>query len=164
MTPTNKERKIHLAHKRAAAETRRYQVLEMFKAGVSERQIAKTLGIGVSTTHRDVQRVLGDLARKFSGVADEVRALQMDRYTTLLSRWWPQALSGDEAATNMVLKIMHRISEINGVIPDRPMITIDQRSISLTQGEVTFNIEAASGKYLTGHNAEDQLSQTESIS
>ena len=88
----------------------------------------------------------------------------MERYTTLLSRWWPQALSGDEAATKMVLQIMHRISEINGVIPDRPMITIDQRSVSLTQGEVTFNIEAASGNYLNGHNAEDQLPPTESIS
>ena len=60
MTNERKNKKVHLAHKRAAAETRRYEVLEMFKAGVPERQIAKTLGIGVSTTHRDVQRVLGE--------------------------------------------------------------------------------------------------------
>ena len=149
---------------RINAETRRYQMLELTKAGATERQIAEALGVSKGLVHRDVKAVLQELAKTYSRTADNVRALQMDRYMTLLSKWWPQALTGDEAATKMVLQIMHRISEINGVIPNEPLITIDQRSISLTQGEVTFNIEAASGNYLNGHNAEDQLSQTESIS
>ena len=62
----------------------------------------------------------------------------------------------------MVLQIMHRISEINGVIPDKPLITIDQRSISLTHGEVTFSIEAASANY-NGNGTEGELSQTEAL-
>ena len=149
---------------RVTAETRRYQMLELTKAGATERQIAEALGVSKGLVHRDVKTVLQELAKTHSRTADSVRALQMDRYMTLLSKWWPQALTGDEVATNMVLKIMHRISEINGVIPNEPMITIDQRSVSLTQGEVTFNIEAASGNYLNGHNAEDQLSETKPIS
>ena len=72
------------------------------------------------------------------------------------------ALTGDEAATKMVLQIMHRISEINGVIPDKPLITIDQRSIQLTQGEVTFSIEAASASY-NGNGSEGDISQTEAL-
>jgi hypothetical protein len=149
---------------RVNAETRRYQMLELTKAGATERQIAEALGVSKTLVHKDINLVLESMAKSYSRTADNVRALQMERYTTLLSKWWPQALTGDEAATKMVLQIMHRISEINGVIPNEPLITIDQRSISLTQGEVTFNIEAASGNYLNGHNAEDQLSQTESIS
>jgi uncharacterized protein YpbB len=129
---------------RAAAETRRYQMLELHKGGATERQIAEALGVDKALVHRDIKRVLNDLAQKYSGVADQVRGLQMERYTTLLSRWWSPALNGDAEATSMVLKIMHRISEINGVIPKEPLITIDSRSINLTQGEVTFSIEAAS--------------------
>ena len=143
---------------RVAAEARRYQILELTKAGATERQIAETLHISRGLVHKDITRVLNDLAQKYSGMADQVRGLQMERYSTLLSRWWSQALNGDEAATKMVLQIMHRISEINGVIPDKPLITIDQRSISLTQGEVTFSIEAASANY-NGNGTEGELSQ-----
>lgn len=148
------------AQKRALAETRRYQMLELFKAGATEKQIADTLGVDKALVHRGIKRVLNDLAEKYSGVADEVRGLQMERYTTLLSRWWSQALAGDERATRMVLQIMHRISEINGVIPDKPLISIDQRSIHLNQGEVTFSIEAASGSTNEINSTEDQLSET----
>ena len=128
----------------ANAETRRYQMLELYKGGATERQIAEVLGVDRSLVHRDIKRVLRELADKYANVADEIRGLQMERYTTLLQRWWQPALSGEEHATKMVLQIMHRISEINGVIPDKPLISIDQRSIQLTQGEVTFSIEAAS--------------------
>ena len=148
---------------RVVAEERRYKMLELTKAGATERQIAETLGVDKALVHRDVARIMGELAQKYSGVADEVRGLQMERYSTLLGRWWPVALTGDEAATKMVLQIMHRISEINGVIPDKPLITIDQRSIQLTQGEVTFSIEAASASYNNGNGSDGDLSQTEAL-
>ena len=40
---------------------------------------------------------------------------------------------------------MERVAKINGVIPDRSLVTVDQRSVHLADGEVTFSIEAASG-------------------
>lgn len=149
--------------KKAEWELRRYEMLELYKGGASERQIGETMGLDRSYVHRSIKRVLKDLAQKYSGTADHVRGLQMERYTTLLSRWWPQALAADETATKMVLSIMHRISEINGVIPDKPLITIDQRSIQLTQGEVTFSIEAASASYNNGNGSDGDLSQTEAL-
>ena len=145
---------------RANAEVRRYQTLELYKGGATEKQIAETLGVSKALVHKDIKRVLSDLAQKYSGMADAIRALQMDRYSTLLSRWWPQALSGDVEATRMVMSIMHRISEINGVIPKEPLITIDQRSIHLTQGEVTFSIEAASSDNTNGNSPDHLISQT----
>ena len=148
--------------RRAVAETRRYKMLELYKGGATETQIAEALGVDKALVHRGIKRVLSDLAEKHAGVADQVRGLQMERYTTLLSRWWPGALAGDEASTKMVLSILHRISEINGVIPDRPLITIDQRSINLTQGEITFSIEAASGNEITDGDLQktDVISET----
>ena len=41
--------------------------------------------------------------------------------------------------------IMERVAKINGVIPDRSLITVDQRALHLDGGEVTFSIAAASG-------------------
>ncbi len=133
-------------------EERRYQMLELYKAGSTERQIAAHMSIDKAYVHRQLKKAMNDLAERHVGTADQIRGLQMERYTTLLARWWPIALTGDEAATNTVLKIMHRISEINGVIPQEPLITIDQRSINLHQGDVTFSIEAASGNDNTDDN------------
>ena len=149
--------------KRAEWELRRYQMLELYKGGATLKQIGETLGVDKSQVHRSIKRVLNDLAEKYSGMANQIRGLQMERYTTLLSRYWPQALAGDVDATNMVLKIMHRISEISGVIPKEPLITIDQRAIHLTQGEVTFSIEAASGNFRNGHGPDGNVPETQSL-
>jgi len=120
---------------RIAAETRRYQMLELAKAGATERQIADTLGVARSLVHREIKRVLGDLAQAASHTADSVRALQMERYTTLLSRWWPQALNGDLEATKMVMSVMARIDVINGIIPDKPMIDMRTQTIQVGDGD-----------------------------
>ena len=149
--------------KRAEWDLRRYQMLELYKGGATERQIGETLGVDKAQVHREIKRVLSDLAEKYSGMADQIRGLQMERYTTLLARWWPQALNADETATRMVMSILHRISEINGVIPKEPLITIDQRSIQLAQGEVTFSIEAASGNYLNGNSPNGDVPETQPL-
>ena len=56
-----------------------------------------------------------------------------------------RALNHDPDATVIVLKIMDKISQINGVIPDRSLVTVDQRAMKFDQ-PVTFNIEASTGR------------------
>ena len=146
---------------RVRAEARRYEMLELTKAGATEREIAAELGVSKQLVHKEVKRVLSDLAKDAAHTADSVRALQMERDTTLLSKWWSGALHGDETSTRMVLSIMHKISEINGVIPDKPLITIDQRAIHLSQGEVTFSIEASNNA--TNDSADNQIPTTEPV-
>jgi hypothetical protein len=119
---------------RVNAETRRYQMLELTKGGATERQIAEALGVDKSYVHREVKKVLEILAQTHSNTADTVRALQMERYIQLLSKWWSQAITGDEAATNMVLKIMSRIDQINGIIPDKPLIDMRTQTIQMGEG------------------------------
>ncbi len=47
--------------------------------------------------------------------------------------------------TKIVVGIMERVAKINGVIPERALVTVDQRAIHLDSGEVTCSIAAASG-------------------
>ena len=74
-----------------------------------------------------------------------LRALLNIRYEELFHAYYDQAIAGDMEATKIVVGIMERVAKINGVIPDRSLVTVDQRSVHLADGEVTFNIEAASG-------------------
>ena len=119
---------------RVTAEVRRYQMLELTKAGRTEKEIAEALGVARSLVNRDVKRVLDDLARSATRTADAVRALQMERYVSLLSRWWLPAMQGDGDATVMVLRIMARIDQINGIIPDRPLIDMRTQTIQVGEG------------------------------
>ena len=119
---------------RVTAETRRYQMLELTKAGASERLIAESLGVSRGLVHREVKRVLSDLAKAHDRSANVVRSLQMERYLTMLSRWWQQALAGDETASNMVLRIMARIDIINGIIPDKPLIDMRTQTLQIGEG------------------------------
>ena len=54
------------ASRRAEIEARRYDALQLKIAGYSDREIARRLGVGVSTAHNDVKNVLEALAREQS--------------------------------------------------------------------------------------------------
>jgi len=132
---------------RVTAAERRLAILELTKAGYSERAIAEMKNVSRGLVHRDLKRVLKDMAKEYSDVADDVRTMQMERYSELLSRWWPAAMrqNPDEKATKMVMDILKRISEINGVIPDKPLVNIDNRQVHINevQGEIVFSVESA---------------------
>ena len=141
MRPTTQKQ----ASRRAEIEARRYDALQLKIAGYSDREIARRLGVGVSTAHNDVKNVLEALAREHAEEAANLRALLNIRYETLFHAYYDQAVGGDVEATKIVVGIMERVAKINGVIPDRSLVTVDQRAIHLDGGEVTFSIEAASG-------------------
>lgn len=126
-----------------ARKLRRMRVLQGKVAGASVRQLAEQEDISVAQVQKDVQRVLGELAREHIGAADIVRGLQMERYNQLLLRWYPAALNRDENATNIVLKILDKISMIHGVIPDKATIQLQQNSFISNDAPVTFVIESA---------------------
>lgn len=133
--------KNHSNGSREIATMRRYRILQATLAGASERQIAEQEGVARSLVHRDKKKVLEDLAKAHEGLADEVRSVQMERYNQLLLRHWQNAMSGDGRATDLVLRIMKEINVICGVIPDKPMFTLNQNSVFMNQSPVTFRIE-----------------------
>ena len=125
--------------KRVQIELRRYKALELKVKGFSDRAIARELGVGVATAHGDVKKVLGDLANKHIEEAANLRALLNLRYESLFLSYYDQAISGNIEAAKMVVGIMERVAKINGVIPDKSLVTVDQRALKFEE-PVTFQI------------------------
>ena len=126
-----------------ARQQRRYRVLQAKIAGATVRQIAEQESVSPAQIQKDVHRVLGELSKEHVGMADSVRSMQMERYNQLLLRWYQSALNQDVDATNIVLKIMDKISQIHGIIPDKAMIQFQQNSFNVSDQPVTFVIESA---------------------
>ena len=136
MRPTTQKQ----ASKRAEITVRRHRALDLKIAGHSDREIARILDVDVSTAHRDVKNLLEDLAKKHLEEAANLRALLNLRYEELFHAYYDQAVGGDTEATKIVVGIMERVAKINGVIPDRSLVTVDQRAMKFDQ-PVTFEID-----------------------
>ncbi len=145
--------------KKVEVELRRYRILDMKLSGATEREIAKREGISHGLVNRDVQKILGELAKQNAGNADQVRALQMERYNALLLQLWDRAMNGDKDAIDRSLRVMDRINQINGIIPDRPLInmSVEQNMLSINSAPVTFRIETAVD------DTDTDIQETESI-
>jgi hypothetical protein len=125
--------------KRVEIELRRFKALNLKVKGYSDRAIARELGVAVATAHGDVKKVLEDLARKHIEEAANLRALLNLRYESLLQTYYEPALAGDIESAKMAVGIMDRLAKINGVIPDKSLVTIDQRAMKFSE-PVTFRI------------------------
>lgn len=126
--------------KRVEMELRRYKALELKVKGYSDRAIASELGIGVATAHSDVHNILGQLAEKHVGQAANLRALLNLRFETLFHCYFDQAISGDMQAARMVVGILDRMAKINGLIPDKSLVTVDRKLLELNH-PITFRID-----------------------
>ncbi|MCL0055489.1 hypothetical protein M1N56_06430 [Dehalococcoidia bacterium] len=133
--PTTQKQKS----KRVQMELRRFKALDLKVKGFSDRAIARELGVGVATAHGDVKKVLENLARKHIDEAANLRALLNLRYESLFLAYYDQAIAGDREAAKMVMGVMDRVAKINGVIPDKSLITVDQRAMKFDE-PVTFQI------------------------
>ena len=132
---------------RVAAKARAYRALEMKVAGATDRQIAETEGVSAALINRDIKRVIGELATNGNAAinADEIRFIQMERLNKIILANWPGALQGDKDATERVLKAMAQLNQICGLIPDKPLISMNilQQSLQVNQAPFTFEIEVA---------------------
>ena len=126
--------------KALAAENRRSQVLQMKMAGATETAIAEQVGVSKTQVHNDIHRRLAEVRRDDKEAVQLEYNLQRARYERLLLRWWSQAIgpADDQAAraTGIVLDILRRLDTIGGLIPDKPLIQLQQQNIMV--GGVTF--------------------------
>ncbi len=83
-----------------------------------------------------MKNVLETLAREHTEEAANLRALLNIRYETLFLAYYDQAVGGDAEATKICVGIMERMAKINGVIPDRSLVTVDQRSVHVDGGGI----------------------------
>ena len=121
-------------------KTRRLEFLELLKQGVTYRDIATRYGVDHAYVHRQSRKALEELADKYSGTADQMRAINNERLLALLSTWYPLAMERDNKATEHVLRIINDLNRLNGCLPDRPMITIQNQNLVESQ-DVYFKID-----------------------
>mgnify|MGYP005819957595 CR=1 FL=1 len=122
------------------AEQRRSQVLQMKMAGATEQAIADQLGVSKAQVWNDVKRRLSEVRRDDVDAVQQEYTLQKSRYERLLLRWWSQAIGpADEQsakATGIVLDILRRLDSIGGLVPEKPLIQLQQQNVMV--GGVTF--------------------------
>ena len=122
------------------AEQRRSQVIQMKMAGATEQVIADQLGVSKAQVWNDVKRRLSEVRRSDTEAVEQEYTLQNSRYERLLLRWWSQATGPDDTqaarATGVVLDILRRLDTIGGLVPDKPLIQLNQQNIMA--GGVTF--------------------------
>jgi len=122
------------------AEQRRQQVIQMKMAGETEQAIADQLGVSKAQVWNDVKRRLAEVRRDDKQAVQQEYNLQRSRYERLLLRWWSQATGPDDTqaarATGIVLDILRRLDTIGGLVPDKPLIQLQQQNVMV--GGVTF--------------------------
>ena len=121
------------------AEQRRSQVLQLKQAGASEQAIADQLGVSKTQIRNDVKRRLAEVRKDDTKAVEQEYALQKSRYERLLLRWWSQATGPDDTlaarATGIVLDILRRLDTIGGLVPDKPLIQLNQHNQQIIQHE-----------------------------
>ena len=125
---------------RIAAELRRSQVIQLKQAGESEQAIADQLGVSKTQINNDVKRRLAEVRKSDTEAVEQEYTLQKSRYERLLLRWWSHATGPDDnqaaRATGIVLDILRRLDTIGGLIPEKPLIQLQQQNVMV--GGVTF--------------------------
>ena len=101
---------------------------------------AEQEGVAQYTIWKDIRAYLGEVRREDKAAVQQEYNLQRSRYERLLLRWWSQATGPDDTqaarATGIVLDILRRLDTIGGLIPEKPLIQLQQQNVMV--GGVTF--------------------------
>ena len=128
--------------KSIVAEQRRHQAIQLKMGAATTDQIAEQLGVSKTQAHNDIKKRLKEVRQDDGDAVTEEYNLQRARYDRLLLRWWNLALGADidaaERATNVCLKILRQIDYIGGLIPEKPLIQLQQNLQINNNGAPTF--------------------------
>ena len=126
--------------KKIALAQRRHRVIQAKIEGRSEAEIAEQEGVAQYTIWKDIRAYLGEVRREDKAAVQAEYDLQRSRYERLLLRCWSQATGPDDnqaaRATGIVLDILRRLDTIGGLIPEKPLIQLQQQNVMV--GGVTF--------------------------
>ena len=126
--------------KKIALAQRRHRVIQAKIEGRSEAEIAEQEGVAQYTIWKDIRAYLAEVRRDDKAAVQAEYDLQRSRYERLLLRWWSHATGPDDTqaarATGIVLDILRRLDTIGGLIPEKPLIQLQQQNVMV--GGVTF--------------------------
>ena len=108
----------------------RAKAWELRKVGLSEREIARQIGVSPATAHRYIARVVDELKADTLDVAREYRAVQLERLEDMYVRL--QALLSSQSpgvkmgAIDRAVKLLERTSRLLGLdAPTRNELEVD---------------------------------------
>jgi Homeodomain-like domain len=121
------------------------QALQLRASGATYRQIADVLGVSEPTAWRLVQQETQSIIRES---AAEVLELELTRLDRMQMAVWPEAIQGDHAAIDAVLRIMHHRARLLGLY-DRA----GQQQDAYPQGAIIIPGECSSSEYINALRA-----------
>ncbi len=94
---------------------RQAKALELRRAGMDFREIARKLGISKSVAHRYVVAGMQSAREQITAGAETLRAEELSRLDALQESLWPRARKGELPAVDRVLKIAERRQKLLGL-------------------------------------------------
>ncbi len=113
--PINKKRRGATSGATVAALERKEEAVRMRKNGLSFQAIGEALGVSKQAAHGLVTGAMREHIETTKEEAEQLVALEEMRLDDLLRAWLPAALTGDDKAAGIVLKVGERRSKLRGL-------------------------------------------------
>jgi transposase len=97
----------------AAREVKKGQAFELRIGGANYREIARTLGISVSTAHEYVTEALGEVQNQNAETVERLRLVEKTRLEAVLVKLWTKRDQPRVADT--IIRLSERISRLEGL-------------------------------------------------
>lgn len=103
---------------REQREDRDADVLRLFIAGASYRQIAKVLNVGIATVSRAVAKQLAAGAQRRELLSTQALEIHTERTERLFQAHWTRALNGDTKSALVCQRILAQQARLQGLEAD----------------------------------------------
>lgn len=107
--------------KAADRQERDAEILRLFVAGATYRQIAAVTGVGLTSVDRIVKRELANSAQRRAMLTDEALALYQERQERLFQAHWPKALKGDYRSAEICRRMLDQQARLYGLYSDNSL-------------------------------------------
>ena len=129
------ERQRPTSPRRVLARERELQALELRKAGLTYARIGELLGVSHVAVGKAVRRALAKHSDQTKEAVEELRQLELERLDAVNLAFWEKMMAGDVQAAKLILRTIEQRSRLLGLEAPRPLVTIDQRQVSLERPE-----------------------------
>jgi hypothetical protein len=102
----------------AEREDRDADILRLFVAGSSYRQIARAVQVSLTTVHRVVQKQLAAGSKRRELLSDQALDVYTERTERLFQAHWSKALNGDHRSAELCRRILAQQARLHGLEAD----------------------------------------------
>lgn len=105
--------------RRAEREERDEQILRLFVAGATYRQIAAAVGVSLTSVDRIVKKELAASAQRRTILTDEALSMYQERLERLFQAHWGSALKGEHRSAEICRRLLDQQARLYGLYLDQ---------------------------------------------